>query len=95
MRTVREDPAVDIALDEACSKWSRAQEAWDVVIWVLAHDPTRGEPLTESGQARSLVYEGSWAHDMPTIAVLYAIDEHYVTIQRARFTDARTTAGRA
>jgi hypothetical protein len=95
MRTVREDLEVELALEEACSKWSRTQEAWDVVTWVLAHDPTRGDPLTESGLARTFVYEGSWAHDMPTITILYVIEEPYVTIRRARFTDARTTAGRA
>jgi hypothetical protein len=74
---------------------ARTQEAWDAVIWVLARDPTRGDPLTESAQARTFVYEGSWAHDMPTITVLYVIEEPYVTIRGARFTDAKTTAGHA
>lgn len=95
MRTVREDPEVEAALEDACAQWARAQEAWDVVTWVLARDPTRGEPLTESGQARTFVYEGSWAHDMPTIVVLYVIEEPYVTIRRARFSHSRTTAGHA
>ena len=95
MRTVRDDLEVELAVDDACERWSRAREAWEVVHWVLAHDPTRGDPITEGGQARSFVYVGSWAHDMPTITVLYVIEEPYITIRRARFTDAKTTAGHA
>jgi hypothetical protein len=41
------------------------------------------------------VFEGSWAHDMPTMTVLYVVEEPYVTIRRARFTHAKTTAGHA
>jgi len=32
---------------------------------------------------------------MPTITVLYVIEEPYVTIKSARFADAKTTAGHA
>jgi len=35
------------------------------------------------------------AHEMPTIYVLYEISEYEVVIQKARFTDATTSAGRA
>jgi hypothetical protein len=95
MRTVREDREVEDALEEACLQWSRTQEAWDAICWALARDPTCGDPITEAGQARSFVFEGSWAHDMPTITVLYVVEEPYVTIRRARFTHAKTTAGHA
>ena len=95
MYTVREDLQVETALEEASEKWSRAREAWEVVVWVLARDPTCGSPLAEGGQARTFVYEGSWAHDMPTIGVLYVIEYPYITIRAARFADARSTAGHA
>ena len=65
-----------------------------MILWVLARDPTRGVPLTEGGQARSFTYEGSWAHEMPTIVVIYDVDDHYVTIHEVRFSnppkDSRT-----
>jgi hypothetical protein len=93
MRTVREDPEVEADVEEACTRWARAQEAWDVILWVLARDPTCGVPLAEGGQARAFVYEGSWAHEMPTIWVMYDVDDHYVTIRKVKFSNARTTAG--
>jgi hypothetical protein len=95
MRTVREEPDVTAAVDDACERWSRAQDAWDVISWVISRDPTCGVPLTEGGQARAFVYEGSWAHEMPTIVVIYDVDDHYVTIREARFSDARSTGGSA
>jgi hypothetical protein len=61
----------------------------------LSRDPTVGLPLTEGGHLRSLVFEGSWAHEMPTIQVLYEITETEIVIQKARFYDAQSSAGRA
>lgn len=95
MLTVREDYEAEEALDEACKIWARAREAWEVITWVLSPDPTKGQPLTESGLARSLVYGGSYAHETPTITVLYVIEDPHVTIQRARFAQAKTTGGHA
>lgn len=42
MRSIREEPDVQRAVDEACDRWERAQEAWDALTWVLARDPTIG-----------------------------------------------------
>lgn len=95
MRTVRQEPAVDAALDEACLRWSRTEDAWGMITWVLARDPTTGEPVTEGGLARSLVFVGSWAHEMPTIQILYVFDEAYVTIHAAEFRDPTSSAGTA
>jgi hypothetical protein len=95
MRTVREEPDVSEAVEDACEQWARAQEAWDVICWVLARDPTCGVPLSEGGQARAFTYEGSLAHEMPTILVIYDVDDHYVTIHEARFSNPQRTAGRA
>ena len=89
MRSVIESAEVMADVDEAKEKWARTDDAWQTVFWVLSRDPTVGEPLTEGGHLRSIVFDGSWAHEMPTIY------EHAVVIQKARFTDAKTTAGRA
>jgi hypothetical protein len=59
MRTVRQDLVVDDALEDACVRWSRAEDAWDMINWVLAHDPTAGDPAKEGSLARSLVFDGS------------------------------------
>ena len=82
-------------VDEAKEKWARTDDAWQTVFWVLSRDPTVGEPLTEGGHLRSIVFDGSWAHEMPTIYVLYEIGEHEIVIHKAHFTDAKTSAGRA
>lgn len=95
MRSVVESAEVMADVDEAKEKWARTPDAWDALFWVLSRDPTVGEPLTEGGHLRALVFDGSWAHEMPTIYVLYEITEDQVIIQRARFSDASTTAGRA
>jgi len=62
---------------------------------VLSRDPTVGEPLAEGGHLRAIVFDGSWAHAMPTIYVLYEMSEHEIAIQKVRFGDAKTSAGRA
>jgi hypothetical protein len=95
MRSVRQELAVDDALDDACLRWSRTQDAWDMIVWVLAHDPTAGDPISEGGLARSFVFDGSWAHQMPTIQILYIIEEPYVTIKTADFRDPIGSAGTA
>ena len=95
MLSVREEPDVQLAVDDACERWERARDAWDVITWVLARDPTCGDPMVEGGQARTFVYQGSWAHDMPTIVVLYVIEPPYITIRAVRFSDPATAAGNA
>lgn len=95
MRGVIESPAVMDAVDEASERWDRFHDAWSVVTWVLSRDPTVGYPLVEGGHLRSFVFEGSMAHQMPTIDVLYAITDENVIIQRVRIRDAAFTSGHA
>ena len=90
MLTVRESPAAQDAVDDACEKWARTEDAWEALKWALSRDPHIGTPLTEGGQARAFTLEGRWAWEMPTITVLYRIEVHYVTIESARFEDAQT-----
>ena len=82
-------------VDAACQQWSRAEDAWAAVTWVLAHDPSVGLPLVEGGQLRALVYDGSFAHEMPAIYVLYEIADQEIVVREAHFRDAGTTAGTA
>jgi hypothetical protein len=95
VHTIRLDSAVEGDLDDARRKWERVDDAWNTIEWALARDPTIGTPLSESGLARSLVVDGSWAHDMPTIQIVYIFEEPYVTIKSVRFSDPAHSAGNA
>ena len=93
MRGIRLENDVDAELQDARESWPRVEDAWEAVEWVLVRDPTVGKPVSESGQSRSFVYEGSYAHDMPNIEVLYVFDDQYVTIKSVRFSTPTFTAG--
>ena len=95
MRTIRTESSVDGELDDARRDWSRIDDAWEMIEWVLSRDPTKGTPVTESGKARSFVFEGSYAHGMPNIEVLYVDEDPYVTIKSVRFSTPTHTAGSA
>ena len=58
MRTIREEVAAQRAVDAACERWAGADEAWSVVTWVLARDPTVGRPLREGGNVRTSPCKG-------------------------------------
>lgn len=95
MRTVRLDLSAEADLEDAKHEWPRLEDAWIMIEWVLARDPTKGLPLSESGLARSFVFDGSWAHDMPTIQILYVFEEPYVTIKSVRISHPTHSAGQA
>ena len=85
MRGVIEDTDAHNAADDAFEKWARAEEAWDMLKWVLSRDPTKGDPLTEGGKVRSFTFPGAVAYDMPTIIVIYVFNDDLVTIKSAKF----------
>jgi hypothetical protein len=89
MLTIREEPDVQSAVDDACERWERAAEAWDTVTWVLARDPAAGVPLCEGGKSRALTVEGARAIKMPTIIVLYEVQRGLIIIHKARFEEAQ------
>jgi hypothetical protein len=95
MLTVRLDTIVDAELEDARRRWARVDDAWNAIEWALARDPEVGTPVTESGTARSFIFEGSWAHEMPTIRVLYVVEEPHVTIKSVDFRYPLHSAGRA
>ncbi len=90
MLTIREEPAVQTAVDDACERWERADEAWDTVTWVLARDPLAGIPLTEGGKTRALTVEGARSIRMPTIIILYENQPGLIVIRNAKFEEAQT-----
>lgn len=95
MRSVRTEFSVDEALEQARSEWERLDDAWAMIEWVLARDPTKGIPLSESGKARAFVFEGSNVHAMPNIEVVYVEEPFYVTIKSVRFSRPTYSAGLA
>jgi hypothetical protein len=96
MRSIVEETEVSEAVDDARERWARADDAWNAVTWALMRDPAVGVPLSETGKARALTFDGARSIDMPTIMVVYEFDAQFVTIKSARFEDAAAThAGRA
>jgi hypothetical protein len=94
---VREEPAVEKAVNAAYLRWARAEEAWEAVTWAIAHDPYgAGPPLTESGKTRQLVFDGARSIGMPSIRIVYVIEPACVIIHEASFEEAsHLYAGRA
>lgn len=96
MFTLIEQPSVTEAVEGAESKWKRASDAWNAVTWVIAHDPTIGKAVTESGRTRLLVFDGARSIDMPTVRVTYEIGNPDIILHEAIFEDASfQQAGRA
>lgn len=96
MLTIVEEPRVSVAIDAAKQRWSRAKDAWETITWTLAHDPEVGKPLTESGRTRSFTIDGARSIGLPTVTVLYVTSRFELTIQDAKFEEAKfAQAGRA
>lgn len=91
MLTFREEESARKAFDEAIEnpKWPRAADAWECVTWSIIHEPTIGDPVTESGNIRSFVFDGAKSIGMPTVQVLYERGEELIIIHDARFSDAK------
>jgi hypothetical protein len=94
---VREEPAVEKAVDAAYRHWPRADEAWEAVTWAIARDPFGAGPsLTESGNIRAFVFEGARLFGMPSIRVVYVVEPDCVIIHEAIFYESpHMHAGRA
>jgi len=94
---VREEPAVQKAVDAAYARWPRADEAWEAVTWAIAHDPYgAGPPITESGRTRLMVFDGARSIGMPSVRLVYVIESTCVVAHEAHFEDSiHMYAGRA
>lgn len=89
MRGVFEQPGVTDAVDAASERWGRAEDAWEAVKDVIARDPAgAGEPITESGKTRAFTFDGARSIGMPSVRVIYVINNGNITIHDAEFYDA-------
>lgn len=88
---VFESPEAADAFDAACNQWDRAEDGWETVKWVLAHDPEPADSyvLDDAGRHRVLTWQGASSAHMPTITVVYEWDNENVTILDARFENAK------
>jgi hypothetical protein len=82
---------VDLAgsFDRANERWARAEDSWDAIVWTAARDPELGEALTESGRTRTLTLDGAVSIDMPTVTIVYEVDENGITITAAQFEESK------
>lgn len=88
MRSIREENAARLAVDEAAQRWSRAGDAWDALTWVIAREPELGTAINESGTMRAYTLDGVRSLELPTVTVLYEITDEAIVIHDARFTEA-------
>lgn len=97
MRDVREELAVQKAVDAAYRRWPRTDEAWEAVTWALARDPySAGPALSESGLVRAFVFDGARSIGLPTVRAVYVIQPTVIIVRAAVFEDSiHLYAGRA
>jgi plasmid stabilization system protein ParE len=89
VRNVIEEERVRRAVDDALTRWPRAEDAWEAVTWVVARDPRAGTAETESGNTRSFTFEGARSIGMPSVTIIYEITEWAIIIHDALFTDSK------
>jgi hypothetical protein len=90
VRTIREADAAERSLNAALERWSRAMDAWEAATWTIVHDPEEGEPVTESGRTRAYTFEGARSIDMPSVTLIYEIeDDNHLIVHDALFMDSR------
>lgn len=89
MRGIFEEPEVARARDEAELRWPRAIDSWEALTYILTHDPECGRPLDESGNVRAYIWDGARSAGLPTLSVVYVIEQNDFTIRKAEFSDAK------
>ncbi|MEM7423221.1 MAG: hypothetical protein AAF334_05820 [Pseudomonadota bacterium] len=89
-RTIIEQDAARLALNEAETKWPRADDIWGEIVFILAHDPEAGKPATESGKTRAFTQQGARSLGKPDAVVLYQDADPYIIVHSVRFQEAKT-----
>jgi hypothetical protein len=58
--------------------------------WILARDPdsSLSVALTESGKMRAFTFEGAKSIGMPSVTVVYELQEPFVIVHDVRFKDS-------
>ncbi len=89
VRGVCEERSVEEAVNEACRRWPRAEEAWEAVKWAIGRDPHGAGPaLTESGMIRLMVFDGARSIGMPSVRAVYVVGPATVTVREVLFQEA-------
>jgi hypothetical protein len=89
-RQLIESEAVRKAVNDAEQQWSRANDAWETVTWVVAHDPDVGVSLTESGKTRSFALHGAQSVGLPDLTIVYEDRDPFILIHAALFSDSKS-----
>src|SRR4051812_32822698 len=89
LRGVRYDYPAQCAVDDACERWARADDAVRLLEWIIVRDPTEGCAITESGVTRTLTLPGAGTINVPTVTFVYEMSDRYITVRVARFEDAK------
>lgn len=90
LRSIVESEEARKARNEAESKWSGAETAWEALTLILAYDPEFGTVIGESGKVRTFVWQGARSTDMPDVQVIYEDNDPYLEVIDLRY----KTAGR-
>jgi hypothetical protein len=83
--TLAEHPTVGSVIGTASQHSLRSSDMWAAAKWALAHDPFRGRRVTTEDEQWSLTLHGDDAYMLPTVSVLYAIEDQIVVIERVVF----------
>jgi hypothetical protein len=83
--TLAEHPTVGSVIGTASQHSLRSSDMWAAAKWALAHDPFRGRRVTTEAEQWSLTLHGDDADMLPTVSVLYAIEDQIVVIERVNF----------
>jgi hypothetical protein len=81
---VVEDDNVAEIIDDACETYGRLRDAWNGLLWLLAHDPTIGRDLGLGGTQRIHKQADYLMNDVPEITVLYEYSNTKIEIRAVR-----------
>jgi Protein of unknown function (DUF4065) len=83
--TLAEHPTVRSVIATASQHSLRSADMWAAAKWALAHDPFRGRRVTTEAEEWSLTLHGNEADMLPTVRVLYVIEDRIVVIEKVDF----------
>jgi hypothetical protein len=72
---IAEDDGVAEIIDAACEACERFQDAWDGLLWLLAHNPAIGKDLGLGGTKRIHKQDSHLAAGVPEITILYEYND--------------------
>lgn len=84
--TIVEEEEVSLALDEACKKYSHANDMFEAAKWRIARQPECGTIIEDEEPYRRLLkLPPIKKSENPTLLIRYYVGKHEVTIDWIRF----------